>query len=162
MLIASVTLVLKSQSYHHILRERAWWAFWTPCSIKSSLKHNVVSRRRFWGSFEVRLLIFIYLQTFVPASRTLQTSLFSLILHPAGERRSSIHLTAARLKQIKLIVARIGPLVLQFLKGVINCIPVVCCFFLFFFSFLTGSRGQSHVGGVWSPLWPGPWMRVEF
>lgn len=53
----------------------------------------------------------------------------------AGERRSSIHLTAARLKQIKLIVARIGPLVLQFLKGVINCIPVVCCLLFFFFLF---------------------------
>lgn len=35
-------------------------------------------------------------------------------------------------------------------------------FFGVFFLILTDSRGQSHVGGVWSPLWPEPWMRVEF
>lgn len=111
--------------------------------------------RQFWGP-AVDFHLFADIR-----SSNLQTSLTTP--SPVGERRSSIHLTAARLKQIKLIVAHIGPPVLQFLKGVINCMAVVCCFVLgFFFLFLTGSRGQSHVGGVWSPQWPGPGWESNF
>lgn len=95
-----------------------------------------------------------YLQTSWTHSPALLCNLL-----PVGERRSSIHLTAARLKQISLIVAHIGPSVLRFL----NTAAYPWFFWVvFLFFFLMGSRGQIHVGGVRSPLWPGPWMRVQF
>lgn len=98
-------------------------------------------------------MIFIYLQTFVLASRNFHNSLFSLILHL--QVREGHQSYSWQLVKTELIVAQTGPPVLQFLKGVTNCITLACCLgggvgfgllcflFFFLFVFLTGSRGQS-------------------
>lgn len=137
MLIASVTLALKSQSYHHILRERTL-GFLNPLLHKKLPETQCCAQeeilRRFCGpAVDFHLFADIGSSIQEPPDLTLLCN-----PSPVGERRSSIHLTAAHLKQIKLIVAHIGPPVLQFLKGVINCTRGLLFVLGFVFSFFDG------------------------
>lgn len=69
--------------------------------------------RRFQG-----LTVNFHLSAIALASRPHSPALRSNPSPVGG--RSSIHLAAARLKQIRVSVANIGPFVLQFLKGAIK------------------------------------------